>query len=274
MKKNLLILFVAILPFLASSCKKPEANFTFYTSSDGTKTKVYTQNRSLNADWYSWSFRKNSLSYYEIANSTNKNPVFDIPESGSYELILEVGNKNGEDLATESFSVTLPSGGSGGGSGNQYTHYTITSLILQKIPMTDTDNSSWDTGLLGGADPDIFFKILNSSSSTLYTSATKQNVASSDFPVTWSAVNKSLDYSENYIIRFYDEDGDLDPNDLMAGCSFNSSYLTPGSSSYTWVASDGTIKFTVGLTWSRGGYENMEDFEVQTAEETDTIIEK
>ena len=267
--RKIIFLFVTILPFIVTSCKKPEAHFDFYlsTSADGTSATVSTANHSLNADCYWW--RLKSPSYYEA--SPDENTIFTINKSGTYTLKLEAYNRRGEDELSKSFTVTLSSGGSGGGS--TPTSYTITYLKLQKIPMTDTDNSSWDTGLMGGADPDIFFKILNSSSSTLYTSATKQNVASTDFPVTWSAVNKSLNYSENYIIRFYDEDGDLDPNDLMAGCNFNSSYLTPGSSSYTWVASDGTIKFTVGLTWSRGQYGDPEP-ESQEIDETDAIAEE
>ena len=116
--------------------------------------------------------------------------------------------------------------------------------------MYDENYSSWDTGLFDGSDPDIYFKITDSYGSVLYTSATKQNVGSSLMPVTWQSINVTLNYSSTYYIKFYDSDGGVDSDDIMVNCIFNSSYLTSGGSSYIWEASDGTVKFTVGLTWS------------------------
>ena len=133
------------------------------------------------------------------------------------------------------------------------TAYTITWLRLEKIPMLDTDNSSWDTGLLSGADPDIKFQIQNSTnSSTFYTIPVKNNVSSSDFPVTWYNVNTTLEIGKEYRIRFLDQD-EIDPDDIMANCVWKQSgYFSPEASTYTWYSSDYRIKFTVGLSWIYG----------------------
>lgn len=345
--KKIIILFMAILPFVATSCKKETiADFTYDISfnDDGTIATVRTQNLSVNADSYEWTLYKLvdtwGLGVYDshfYDSSTEHDPIFNINESGSYKLELETSNSKNTSTQEKSFTISLSSGGNGGGTPsnptgtptasftisssngnyvpttiscnntstnavsyqwtltkpdyttstssstnpsftcNQAGNYTlkliaynannasstaqrsftleeptpsnvtISYLKLEKIPMLDNDNSSWDTGLLGGADPDIYFTIVNSSSTTIYTSATKENVASDDFPVTWYSVNKVLDYGSTYYIKFYDEDGDSD--DLMKSCIFETDYLTPGNNSYTWTASNGTVKFTVGLTW-------------------------
>ena len=108
--------------------------------------------------------------------------------------------------------------------------------------------SSWDTGILSGEDPDIYFNIVDMNGSVLYTSTTTSNVSEYSLPVTWHFSQK-LDYASNYYIKFYDKDDGIDSDDIMASCVFESSYLTPGSDSYTWQASSGTIKFIVGLDW-------------------------
>ncbi|MBR3799884.1 MAG: hypothetical protein IKK36_13355, partial [Bacteroidales bacterium] len=105
--------------------------------------------------------------------------------------------------------------------------------------------SSWDTGVSSGIEPDIYFKITETNGSELYTSATKYNVG--ELPVKWQ-VNTTLNSNSTYRIEFYDYD-ELDSDDNMANCIFESSYMSFGSSSYTWVASIGSIKFTVGLDW-------------------------
>ena len=231
----------------------PTASFNL-TSSNGNyaPTTVYCNNTSTNATHYHWTLTKPD---YTTSTSTSSNPSFTCNQTGTYTVKLIAYNANNvSSTLTKSFTLTSP-------------NVTITYLQLIKIPMLDSDNSSWDTGLLSGADPDIYFKIVNSSSSVIYTSATKENVAESDLPVTWYSINQSLDYGSTYYIKFYDEDGSLDSDDLMANCIFNSSYMTTGSSSYTWEATDGTIKFVVGLSWGNSKSNELE----LTPVENDTV---
>lgn len=217
----------------------PTASFNFNSSNGNyAPTTIYVNNTSSNATRYQWTLTKPD---YTSSTSATRNPTFTCSQAGTYTLKLIAYNSNDVSSTTEqSFTLITPS------------TVKITYLTLQKIPMTDTDNSSWDTGLLGGADPDIYFKLLNSSNSVLYTSSTKDDISTSEFPVTWNNVNKTLDYGSNYYIRFYDEDGSLDPDDLMVSCIFNTTYLSPGSTSYTWQSTNGDTKFVVGLSWTTG----------------------
>ena len=111
-------------------------------------------------------------------------------------------------------------------------------------------NVSWDTGLEGGGDPDIFFKIQNSTNTTTYyTSPVKSNVSESDFPVTWYNVNTTLEMGTEYRIRFLDEDS-FTGHDDMANCIWQQAgCFSPGATSFTWYNTERGIKFTVGLSW-------------------------
>lgn len=176
-----------------------------------------------------WGSSKEDYDYYV---GQDPDPVY-FKYAGEKKIILHAYSKNGKKSShkTKYIKVLNPSS------------YTITSLELQKINM-----SSWDTGILSGEDPDIYFNIVDMNGSVLYTSTTKSNVSEYSLPVTWHFSQK-LDYASNYYIRFYDKDDGIDSDDLMASCIYESSYLTPGSDSDTWTASSGTIKFIVGLDW-------------------------
>lgn len=215
----------------------PTASFNI-NSSNGyyAPTTIYCNNTSTNATHYQWTLIKPD---YTSSTSTNREPSFTCTQAGTYTLRLIAYNANDISSTSEqSFTLVAPS------------TVKITYLKLQRIPMLAPDNSSWDTGLLGGADPDIYFKILTSSNSLLYTSGVGNDISSSDFPITWNSVNTTLDYGPNYYVKFYDQDGSLDDDDLMRSCILNTTYMTPGSSTYTWENTDGTVKFTIGLQWN------------------------
>jgi len=238
------------------SYANPVASFNL-TSNNGNyaPATISCVNTSTNAVSYHWTLTRPD---YTTSTSSTTNPSFTCNQTGNYTIKLTAYNSNNVSAtSTKTFTLYAP------------TSVTITYLSLYKIPMLDSDNSSWDTGMFGDGAPDIYFKIVNSSNSVIYTSATKEDVTSDDLPVSWYSVNKALNYGSNYNIKFYDEDGSMDPDDLMVNCIFNSSYLTPGNSSYTWESTDGTIKFTVGLSWSssKGG-----EFEV--TDENSVIAEK
>ena len=214
----------------------PTASFNINSSNGNyAPTTIRCNNTSTNAVSYQWTLTRPD---YTSLTSSIKNPSFSCTQAGTYTLKLIAYNSNNvSSTETQTFTLVIPSS------------YTITYLTLQKIPMLASDNSSWDTGIFDGADPDIFFTISDSNGSILYTSSTKSNTAETSLPVTWNYVNLTLEYDSNYIIRFYDSDDGIDDNDLMAGCNFISSYLTPGSNSYTWTGQTNGAKFTVGLSW-------------------------
>lgn len=173
-----------------------------------------------------WGSSKEDYDYYV---GQDPDPVY-FKYAGEKKIILHAYSKNGKKSSHKTKYVTV----------SKPSSYTITYLELQQINL-----SSWDTGVSSGIEPDIYFKITETNGSELYTSATKYNVG--ELPVKWQ-VNTTLNSNSTYRIEFYDYD-ELDSDDNMANCIFESSYMSFGSSSYTWVASIGSIKFTVGLDW-------------------------
>lgn len=216
----------------------PTASFNI-SSSNGSyaPSTISCTNTSTNATHYKWTLTKPD---YTSTTSTNKNPSFNCTQSGSYTLQLIAYNANNQsDVYTRNFTLTSP------------TSFTITWLRLENIPMLDGNNASWDTGTFTGADPDIFFTLTESGGTTvLYQSGVKDNTAESDLPVTWTPVNQTLTFGNNYVVKFWDHDDlTLDGNDLMASCSLPSSQLTPGSTSFTWNNNNIGVRFVIGLSW-------------------------
>lgn len=227
--------------------QSPDAYFTMSSSNgDYVPTTLTCTNHSTNASHYSWTLtRPNGTT----SSSSSKNPSFSCTTAGTYTIKLTAYNSNNE---SDSYTKTITLY-----AGSSYSTYTIKWLRLEKIPMLCDDGSSWDTGIFGGGDPDIYFQIQNSSNSvTYYTSPVKEDVSSSDFPITWYNVNTTLNIGTEYRIRFLDKDGEIDPDDVMSHCSWESDHLTPGSSSFTWNSSVNNTKFTVGLEWNNASVEH------------------
>ncbi len=224
-----------------ASQPSPYANFTV-SSSNGSRvpTTLACSNLSTNATHYSWTLMRPNGS---TTTSTLKNPTFSCTVAGNYTIKLTAYNSSNE---SDSYSRTInlqqaPS----------YNSYTIKWLKLEKIPMQCEDGSSWDTGILSGSYPDIYFKIQNSSNTqTYFTSTVENDVKQSDFPVYWYNVNTTLMMGTEYRIVFYDKDGALDSDDIMAHCIWESSYLTPGATTEVWGTAAGTTRFVVGLEWN------------------------
>ncbi len=253
MKKTLL--FIGVLAVILTSChKEAVVNFSYVTETkydydyDVYYVQLSTLNLSVNAVSYKWELE---TPYGDVVTSYSESPVFNCYETGDYELRLYAYSKNG-DYKVEGKHIYINPAGGGGGGVDPYTptNFTITWLRLENIPMLDGNNGSWDTGLFGGGDPDIYFKIYNANNQVVYTSNSVEDLGSSDLPHTWTGVNTTLSYNVNeHYIKFYDKDGDLDSDDLMAGCILNPSHLTYGASSFTWVASDNSVRFVIGLSW-------------------------
>ncbi|MBR5983929.1 MAG: hypothetical protein IK025_09475 [Bacteroidales bacterium] len=255
-------LFAIALVWFAGCTKDVEADFDCPASVVAGET-FFVSNYSFNAYYYIWEFGDksyvsstanyddalaavNGASFdsaldgfwggskedYDYYIGQDPDPVY-FKYAGEKKIILHAYSKNGKKSChkTKYIKVINPSS------------YTITSLELQKINM-----SSWDTGILSGEDPDIYFNIVDMNGSVLYTSTTKSNVGEHSLPISWN-FSQTLDYSSNYYIKFYDKDDGVDSDDNMANCVFESSYLTPGSDSFTWTAAYESIKFTVGLSW-------------------------
>lgn len=210
--------------------RKPIASFTYTTQQITGGLAIKCNNTSSYATSYEWNFN-GSTSY-------QTNPTFYVYSAGTYYLSLTAYNDNGSDYAYKTITVTAAPTG-----------YEITSLTLTKIPMVDGNNESWDTGLEGGAAPDIFFKILDENASiTYYTSSIINSVTSSALPVSWTVPNLQLEIGTTYKIRFIDDD-DFTSDDVMANCVWQIKSTQEGQTTINWNAQNGTISFVVGIKW-------------------------
>lgn len=232
---------------LFSACHKtlPNASFSYRIISGTNYATCELTNYSYDADSYEWTLTRPDGT---TERSSAYAPSFRCYQIGKYTITLAAINRYGVDVSTQSFNVYY-NGGGGGDDNPTASAYTITWLRLEKIPMLDEYDGSWDTGLFGSGNPDIYFKIQDASNTTTYyTSSVKEDVSESDFPVTWYNVNTTLQKGVEYRIRFLDQDGIVDPDDIMANCIWRQTgYFSPGATSYTWY--NGDIRFTVGLTW-------------------------
>ena len=212
------------------SNRKPIASFTYSTQQITGGLAIKCNNTSSYATSYEW-FCNGSTSY-------QTNPTFYVYSAGTYRLELTATNQYGSDYTYKTITVTAAPTG-----------YEITSLKLTKIPMLDSNNDSWDTGLEGGAAPDIFFKILDENASyTYYTSSLINNVTSSAMPVSWNVPNVQLEIGKTYKIRFIDDD-DFTSDDIMATCIWEIKASQEGQTTINWNAQSGTISFVAGIRW-------------------------
>lgn len=263
---------VTVLLFLFSACQKtlPIADFSYNIKSGTNYATCELTNYSLNAESYEWTMTCPDGS---TVNSSSYAPSFRCYQVGMYTVKLVAINRYGMDSSIKSFNVYYNGGGGNSGGGNNNptaTAYTITWLRLEKIPMLDENNGSWDTGLFGGGNPDIYFMIQDASNSTTYyTSAVKEDVAESDLPVTWYGVSTTLEKGKEYRVKFVDQDGALDLDDVMANCIWEQAgYFSPGATSFTW--NNGAIRFTVGLSWV---YTKSDDCEITQGYTDNTLVE-
>ena len=256
MKKNTvkrisIPLVAVVFSLLFSACHKtlPTASFSYRIISGTSYATCELTNYSYDADSYEWTLTRPDGT---TERSSDYAPSFRCYQVGRYTIKLAAINRYGMDFSTQSFDILYNGGGNGGGGNDQTAlAYTITWLRLEKIPMLDGNNGSWDTGLFGSGDPDIYFMIQDASNTTTYyTSSVKEDVSESDYPVTWYNVNTTLQKGVEYRIRFLDQDGSVDPDDIMANCVWKQTgYFSPGATSFTWQNHDNDIRFTVGLTW-------------------------
>lgn len=252
MKKSLL--FIGLLAVILTSCHKEAiVNFSYTVSKeydyyyDTPYVLLSTYNLSLNAESYKWELE---CPGGDFVTSYSDSPSFKCYTSGYYVLKLTAYSKNG-DWKSEAKNIFINVDSDDPQNPVDPSSFTITWLRLENIPMQDGNNASWDTGLFGGGDPDIYFKILDANNHVLYTSSSVEDVSSSDLPHTWTGINTTLNYNANqYSIHFYDKDGDLDSDDHMAGCIITPSDMTPSSSSFVWYNGDIGVRFTFGTTWS------------------------
>ena len=134
--------------------------------------------------------------------------------------------------------------------------------------MLDGNNSSWDTGIFGGGDPDIFFKILDEDKVITYCTTDHYTDVSS-LPISWNVHNTQLEIGTKYIIQFLDYDDGIDPHDIMANCIWQINASQEGQTTINWNAQSGTISFVVEIKWL---YPSKETEELICVEESSNEV--
>ena len=212
------------------SNRKPIASFTYSTQQITGGLAIKCNNTSSYATSYEW-FCNGSTSY-------QTNPTFYVYSAGTYRLELTATNQYGSDYTYKTITVTAAPTG-----------YEITSLKLTKIPMLDGNNASWDTGIFGGGEPDIFFRIMDEDKEvTYYTSSYYTDVSS--FPISWTLQNPpQMEIGTKYIIRFLDYDDGIDSHDIMINCVWQVNASQAGQTTINWNGQTGTISFVAGIKW-------------------------
>ena len=209
--------------------REPIASFTYTTQQITGGLAIKCNNTSSYATNYEW--------FFNGSTSYQTNPTFYVYSAGTYRLELTASNQYGSDYTYRTITVTAAPIG-----------YEMTSLKLTKIPMLDGNNETWDTGLEGNGNPDIFFKILDENKEITYcTSQRVDNV--STLPISWTwTTNTQLEIGTKYIIQFIDYD-EYTSNDIMANCIWQINASQAGQTTINWNAQNGTISFVVGIRW-------------------------
>ncbi|MGC1631016.1 MAG: PKD domain-containing protein [Gelidibacter sp.] len=118
--------------------------------------KVTFKNESTNAKTYVWDFGDQKI-------STEKDPVHEYSEGGTYAVKLTVTGDSGENSTTKSITVSAPSGGDGGNGG------VGASIVV------DGDFSDWEN-----VPEDILFTAVLNEESTEYKRLKEVKVTSDD----------------------------------------------------------------------------------------------
>lgn len=231
-------LIPAIIALVLTGCNKDISCDYEYTVNGTTVT--FDASKSKGATHFEWDFDD-----YPYERGTGKKVTHTYYNEGTFCVELNCSNKNGD----HEFSDKYISISQGGGVTTKTASYAkITSLTLNTYPQYD-GNSNWD---FTDAGPDIYFKILNSSGSVVYTSSVKNDVTyKPEVNLYYGDINYTIyDLSKEYDIKFYDQDGALDNDDFMGGYYWipifdNDNY----SSSVIFSSPSSDLSFTLNVIW-------------------------
>lgn len=154
--------------------------------------------------------------------------------NGTYEVTAIVYSACGE---IGSFKKTIVVSGlndnDGGGTTTNPTGFRLNKFVLKHYPLTEANGENWD---FFDAGPDIYFKIFQGNT-VVFTSNVKNDVSESSLPLTWDISGVYLDAYSSFDIKFYDQDGALDPDDYMGGVSgFTPSNYGFSQTVYDWYS--------------------------------------
>lgn len=250
MKKGLIKVGFALITLLLITCipsctktenqKLPVADFSFSPSSGYVPLYVSFNNTSDNAESFSWDFGNGDY-------SSERNPSTTYLNDGVYSVTLTAKNSSGTNKITKSITVK-----------KQPISVTIEDITILDFPETDASGNNWDNSF-SGSYPDVYFKIIDANSTTLYTYNTanrKENLRKFDLPSLFSAPANGFytltDLTKGFGITLYDYES-IGTDQYIGGVLRNSAMLnllSSGGLPSTYDLYYGDFFFSVKLKWN------------------------
>jgi len=246
--KKITYLIVATIIICFTGCQKcsiPAGTIVTNGNWFGTDISfqfVPTNNADIDHIYWDFGNGNHELSYYRDGQPTSVvNNRYS--SNGTYEVSAIVYNSCGDKAVFKRILVITEAPGGGGGSSTPQS-VRINKFTLRAYPLKDGD-TDWD---ITDAGPDIYFKIYKGET-LLYTSDVKNNVSESSLPLTWNISNVILGAYSDFVIKFYDKDGVLDPDDYMGAINFDFSAIGFDHTVYDWYTNYSSWAGTWYYTW-------------------------
>jgi hypothetical protein len=220
--------------------KLPVADFSFSPSSGYKPFTAMFINKSENAESFSWDFGNGDY-------SSEINPSTTYLNDGVYSVTLTAKNSSGTNKITKSITVKAPP-----------ISVTFGDITILDFPETDASGNNWDSPL-SGSYPDVYFKITDNSSNTLYTyntSNSKSNLRKIDLPSLFSAPANGFytltDLTKGFGIALYDAESVIS-DQFMGGVNRTGAMLnllSSGSLPSSYDLYYGDYSFRIKLKWN------------------------
>ena len=217
----------------------PSAGFV-YTNSNSSNvfapTNISFTNISNNTDIFFWDFGDGNSSDLEHPDHT-------FIEGGEYLVSLTSSKSDNSDTYSDTIIINAaPS------------KLVLVSIKINEMPLTKSDGSNWDTGLLGYEFPDVFY-VLKKMNVEIASSSSQDNITI--LPITFeeNLPYTLQDLSQNYSIELMDNDEialGLGGEESMGSCSFTPINFSPaGGGTYPSEIniSNANIDMTLELEW-------------------------
>ena len=124
----------------------------------------------------------------------------------------------------------------------------LSSITIHAIPMTN-NGSSWDVGILGSENPDVFY-VLKQGDGDISSSSSQDNISTFPISFTEGLPFTTNNLSQEYTIELYDNDqiAGVGENELIGSCSFiPNEFITAGGSEIN-ITNNG-IDMTLDIQW-------------------------
>lgn len=229
-----------------NKCKKNEGEIISNGSSLGNYGFQFIPTNNASISYILWDFgngdtETQNLYFSDYVDVVHTN--YNCP--GTYEIRAIVYNDCNEASSFKKRIVISDQGG-GGGTTTNPTGFRLNKFVLKHYPLTEANGENWD---YTDAGPDIYFKIFQGNA-VVYTSDAKNDVRESSLPLTWNISGVYLDAYSSFDVKFYDQDGVLDPDDYMGGVSgFTPSNYGFNQTVYDWVTTSSDWEGTWYYSW-------------------------